>query len=48
VEKDILVHSNSGGIEISNGVGYVKIDAGGNIVIHGTTVVVNGSRIDLN
>ncbi len=48
VEKDIMVHSSSGGIEISNGVGYVKIDAGGNIVIHGTTVVVNGSRIDLN
>lgn len=48
VEQDILVHSNAGGIEISNGVGYIKIDAGGNIVIHGTTVVVNGSSIDLN
>jgi type VI secretion system secreted protein VgrG len=48
VEKDILVHSSSGGVEISNGVGYVKIDAGGNIVIHGASVVVNGARIDLN
>lgn len=48
VEKDILVHSSSGGIELSNGIGYVKIDAGGNIVIHGASVVVNGARIDLN
>lgn len=48
VEKDILIESNNGGLKLWNSAGSIEIDNAGNISIQGTTVVINGSRIDLN
>lgn len=48
VEKNILLQSNSGGILLSNASSYIQIADDGTITIHGTQIIVNGSRIDLN